>query len=285
MKTTEDMIQLNREQARYYDSIQEAENELGRGTGYAKHRKANLATRVWASLRYRQQAAVMAARLTERQIEAHRRWILPKQGGTILEIGCFSGSHFTFPLIDLAGQYYGIELSPKAVESLNSQIALKNLAHKARAVVGDLLETNEMPLFDVLHAHAVLHHFENPVPLFEKLRRLMKPDGLLIFSEPSAVNLAYGLIRTNYRPFQSDSAWEWPFNRLTVECLERHFEPLEGFGWGRNSLPLSLMTGLPFVGAIATRWYLKTIEREVACGYDRNVWKNSYVTAVCRVRR
>jgi SAM-dependent methyltransferase len=215
---------------------------------------------------------------------AHARWVDSKKGGDFLELGCFSGSPSTFQLSEVSGTYLGVELSPLAVEALNRKFAERNLSHKAQAKALDFLTMNEDQKFDLIYAHGVLHHFENPEPLFQKLAALCKPGGALLFVDPSAVNPLYRLIRSVYRPFQSDAAWEWPFRPLTVAALERYFEPQDGFGWGRWSLPLSVMTGLPLIGSWVARRYIKTAKGEVNAGWHKRVWHNSMVTALYRVR-
>jgi len=277
------MIALNRVQAGFYDAIHDAEANKGHG-GYAGNRSANVFTRLWADLRYRQQAAVREAGIEARMKEAHAQWIAGKHGGDYLELGCFSGSPSTFPLVAAAGRYTGIELSPRAVGELNRKLAAQGLAGKARAIAGDFLAMGESEKFDLIYAHGVLHHFENPTPLFQKLAAILKPDGVLLFVEPSAVNPVYRAIRRLYRPFQSDAAWEWPFRERTVTELGKHFEVVEGFGWGRKSLLLSVLTGMPLVGGWVTRIYVRMVRAEMAAGWHSRVWNNSMVTAYCRRR-
>lgn len=282
MKPIEEMIRVNREQARFYDAIQAAEADTGHG-GYAKNEKANLLTRAWAGLRYRQQAAVKEAGVEQRVKEAHVRWAKLKEGGDFLEIGCFSGSRFTFDLVALSGSYLGVDLSPKAVQALNQKLADQGLAHKANAEAVDLLVMDSCRKFDLLYAYGVLHHFKDPVPLFDKLASLMRPGSLLVFTEPSAIHPLYHAIRSIYRPFQSDASWEWPFTPKTVAALEARFQVVEGFGWGSWSLPLSVLTGLPWLGRLARSAYRARVRSEVEHGWGPGVWSNSFVTAVYRL--
>ncbi len=283
MKTADEMVKINREQAKFYDAIQSAEAGKGHG-GYAENESANALTRFWAGLRYRQQDAVKQAGVEDRMKAAHARWVAFKRGGDFLELGCFSGSPSTFQLCEASGSYLGVELSQLAVGALNRKFAQLGVSAKAKAVALDFLTMSEDRKFDLIYAHGVLHHFENPEPLFKKLAALCKPGGNLLFVDPSAVNPLYRLIRTAYRPFQSDAAWEWPFRKLTVSSLERYFEPQDGFGWGRRSLPLSVMTGLPLMGKAVTKSYVKTAQNEVTAGWHSRVWQNSMVTALYRVR-
>lgn len=283
MKTTREMVSVNVEQARYYDDIQRVESER-RGVGYAETQSANLFTRAWAALRYRQQAAVRASGVEQRVRDAVTRWVESRRGGDILELGCFSGSPHTWIMVGAAGRYLGIDLSPLAVDALKRELAARGLAAKADAVAADFLEFDAGRQFDVIYSHGVLHHFENPAILFERLAVLVKPGGILVFVEPSAVNPVYRCLRALYRPFQSDRAWEWPFSAVTVAELERRFRVVEGFGWGRFSLPLSVLTGLPVVGRWLLPRYLGVVRSEADAAWHRRVWHNSYVAAVCERR-
>jgi 2-polyprenyl-3-methyl-5-hydroxy-6-metoxy-1,4-benzoquinol methylase len=283
MKTADEMIALNREQAKYYDSICAVE-ATGFEEGYSKTEKANWLTRIWAALRYRQQLAVKEAGIADVVRKGALDWAGAKAGGSCLEIGCFSGSSLTMPLAAMSASFTGVELSPKAVEVLNRRFKDSGLAAKAKAVAVDFLALDESSQYDIIYTSGVLHHFENPVPLFEKISRLSRPGGILIFVEPSQVNPLYRLIRACYRPFQSDSGWEWPFSKRTVAALESRFEPVAGFGWGKWSLPLSVLTAMPLIGGVVTRCYVRQVRREIAGGLNGKVWLNSYVAAVFKKR-
>jgi SAM-dependent methyltransferase len=284
MKTAGEMIRINRRQAEFYDSVQDAELDTGQH-GYAENKSANFLTRTWAGLRNRHRAAVKQAGIDALLDTTQERWAVEKTGGDFLEIGCFSGSRMTFRLAAIAGNYLGVDLSPKAVEVLNGKFEKRGLAGKARAVAVDFLAMDESRKFDLFFAHGVLHHFENPAPIFEKLVTLSKPNAFLLFTEPSLLHPFYGFVRKLYRPFQSDAAWEWPFTRHTIETVERHFIFEEGFGWGSRSLPLSVLSATPLAGWIFKRWYLHAIHSEVNKGWHPKVWHNSSVTVKCRLRR
>jgi SAM-dependent methyltransferase len=275
------MVAINAEQAKFYDSIS-IEDDKKETTGYAKHERANLLTRAWAELRYRQQAAFTQSGLEQRKEAFHKRWIDMKAGGRFLELGCFRGTRSSWPLIEAGGSYVGIDLSANAIDVLNKKIADAGLSNKAKGIAGDFLLMEENEKYDLIFAHGVLHHFENPAPMFDKIARLLQDDGILLLTEPSQANTLYKVVRAAYRPFQSDAAWEWPFNQNTINAMERRLQPIDGFGWGRFSLPVSVLNGLPVVGAVAKPIYLKLLKREVEAGWNSNVWSNSTVTAAYR---
>ena len=139
MKSEAQMISLNRSQAEFYDRIQEAEEHQA-SHGYSANDGANAITRLIAALRYQQQRAVATTGIRDRVRQLHLDWIASKAGGCFLEIGCFSGSDYTFELIDAADHYVGIELSEAACSSLRRKVEFRGQANKAEIVCGDFLE-------------------------------------------------------------------------------------------------------------------------------------------------
>ena len=279
MKNINEMIEVNKIQAKFYDSISSSEDKE-ESTGYSKNKKANLLTRIWATMRYRQQIAFTESNLEEIKRSFHQKWINKKAGGNFLEIGCFRGTRSSWPLIESAGNYIGIDLSAKAVEALNIKIIKNGLDLKAKACSIDLLQFNSDKKHDLIFAHGVLHHFENPKPLFRKISELLEPDGILILTEPSTLNPLFKFIRSLFRPFQSDSQWEWPFTKQTVSVMENELKPIDGFGWGRRSLWISILTAIPLLEKLASPIYKYLLKKEIKEGWNRNIWLNSTVTAV-----
>ncbi len=283
MITTEEMIQRNREQAKFYDGVQAA--EMGRGRcGYSKNQSANIWTRTWAWLRYRQQMALKQTGVEKAMYDLYTRHMNSKGGGSFLEVGCYSGSPFTIPMADAAGSYLGVEISPLAAKALSDKFAARGMSYKADVQIVDILTMNEERKYDLIYAHGVLHHFENPEPLFAKLAALSKSAAVLLFTEPCAVNPIYRIIRAVYRPFQSDASWEWPFQKKTVEALEKYFTVIEGFGWGSRSLLFSLLAGLPLLCNLMMNTYIRVVASEIDKGWHSEVWNNSMVTACYRIQ-
>ena len=221
------MIALNKTQAQFYDKIHEADEHT---SGYAENEAANLITRAIAKLRYQQQRAVKATGIDDRVRELHVQWTAEKAGGNFLEIGCFNGSRYTFELIDAAGDYTGVELSSAASASLRQKIADRGQSTKANIVCGDFLDTRpttNSTLFAPTGCCTISKIRSCYLPRF---RTLIKDDGFLVFRfEPVAINLVFRALRSIYRPFQSDAAWEWPFRKTTVAELTKRFNMIDGF--------------------------------------------------------
>jgi SAM-dependent methyltransferase len=279
MKEIEEMLQVNEEQAKFYDSISLIDDNEEQ-TGYAKHDKANLLTRIWAKLRYNQQEAFTESGLEVFKEKFHQKIIDKKLNGDFLEIGCFRGTRSSWPLIESAKNYTGIDLSSNAIKALNTKIENAGLSKKAKSYAVDFLTLEENTKYDLIFAHGVLHHFKNPDPMFNKINNLLKPGGVLLLTEPSEVNIFYSFLRKLYRPFQSDSDWEFPFNSNTIKALNKYLQPLDGFGWGKYSLLLSILTGIPLLNIITKPIYLRVLKSEIKKGWHNSVWWNSTITAV-----
>ena len=275
------MIDINKHQAVFYDQIFLADNAF---LGYSKNRKANIITRLWAGLRYKQQESIKKSGVREFIDQKHAEWIQRKNGGKFLEIGCFSGSRMTIKLCELSSFYTGVELSTKAVDALNKTFQEKSLNEKAKAICGDFLDWDTTNKYDLFFVHGVLHHFQNLLPVLQKIKDMSSPGAFLILQEPSECFWFFRALRTLYRPFQSDAAWEWPFNFRSIAILNSFCSPLEGFGWGYRSLLLSLLTGFPVFSGFFTSLYEKTVKREVQQGWTKNVWKNSIVTGLFEIK-
>lgn len=278
------VIEINKKQAEYYDSISRREDEE-LFTGYGRNKSANFITKLWARLRYAHQDAfedIGVDTIKETFLIEHCK---EKSGGRFLEIGCFRGTRYSDPIIELAGAYTGIDLSANAIASFRNTVEKDGRANKVELIAGDLLLHTAEEKYDVLFAHGVLHHFESSEILFEHLNSLIKPGGILLCAEPCQVNKLFKFVRALYRPFQSDKDWEWPFTDETIKQMEEYFLIEAGFGWGRFSLPLSLAHAIPFVGGILRPLYIRLLQVELDKELSSRVWLNSTVVLCCRSKR
>src|SRR5690606_18594946 len=94
----------------------------------------------------------------------------------------------------------------------------------ARAEVMDFLSSDfKEDEFDLIYAYGVLHHFKNVDELIKKLQEKLKMGGRIISHDPLETSIPIKVIRSIYRPFQSDSDWDWGFARRTYYKLEMAF--------------------------------------------------------------
>jgi len=91
-----------------------------------------------------------------------------------------------------------------------------------------------------------LHHFENTKLLISKLNEKLSIGGEIISYDPLQTSIPIKILRYIYRPFQSDSDWEWPFTKKTLRLFELNFNVLEKRGILGYSKWILLFNVLPF---------------------------------------
>jgi ubiquinone/menaquinone biosynthesis C-methylase UbiE len=103
----------------------------------------------------------------------------------LLDIGCGSG----YLLLNLAStgltaQSYGIDISLGMLKECRQYA--DNLGIKVNLAQADVdflpLRSNS---FDFVIGHAILHHLPNINSVFHEVRRILKPGGICIFTEPT----------------------------------------------------------------------------------------------------
>ena len=117
-----------------------------------------------------------------RTAENSAAYLLPhlKSGVTLLDLGCGPGTITA----DLAtritpGRVTACEVKDSALDLARAEIARRGLTNVDFAV-GDA-HALDFPddTFDVVHAHQVLQHLEDPVVALREMRRVTKPGGLI----------------------------------------------------------------------------------------------------------
>ena len=142
-------------------------------------------------------------------------------GLTVLDYGCGSGEN----LIHLAyrgAKVIELDLSPELLE-----IARKRaIAHQVRAefVVGSGYNTG-LPdaSVDVVFAIAIFHHLELEAAKAE-LRRIMKPNGVVILQEPIRDSRLLGQLRRLLPSHGEVSPFEYPMTRVQLDQLCEGFQ-------------------------------------------------------------
>lgn len=247
------MLALNRRQAEFYQSRLEA-----KAAGpHASERAANLATNAWTWLRRRIMGLRREAGVDDRLLSLHRGWLGDVTNARVLDLGCFDGNRLSLWLAENAAEYVGIDLSADAVARLERTLRERELPN-AHAYAMDFL-ANDWPdgRFDIVYAYSVLHHFGDLGVALEELRRILVPHGAVVAMDPMMTEPLNRVARVLYRPFQTDRAWEFPFDRATFEMVQRYFEieQLQGLGGVvRLAYPFLMIPGLQRVGrALASR--------------------------------
>ena len=186
-------------------------------------KRKNAATRLWSFIRNGALNRIKKDIGIEKDIyELHKTWFGDLSTKKVLDLGCYAGNSLSFYLAQNSKEYLGIDLSPKGINNLNRRL---EKIPGARAEVKDFLSTDfKEDNFDLIYAYGVLHHFRDVDELITKLKEKLSAKGEIVSHDPLQTSLPIKIIRTIYRPFQSDREWEWPFSKDTYYKFEEAFE-------------------------------------------------------------
>lgn len=114
----------------------------------------------------------------ERWMHRQQTLLRYKPDGTLLDLGCSSGSFLT-SLKGQAWKLYGIEMSPSAA-------AQAEASSGAKIFVGDILEAPfERESFDVITCFDVLEHLYEPSHVVKRVSEWLKPGGVFYILVPN----------------------------------------------------------------------------------------------------
>jgi SAM-dependent methyltransferase len=251
MKTTEEILETNKKQAAFYNNI-----------------KQNYFTKIWARFRngilnkIRKNIGVH-----DQAYDLHKVWFGDLSDKKVLDLGCFAGNYLSLYLAEKSKQYIGIDLSDVAIQKLNER--LKPFPNANAFAIDFLSEEFIQKDFDIIYAYGVLHHFPSTTILINKLNEKLATGGSVISYDPMETSWPIKLIRTLYRPFQSDAAWEWPFTRKTVRQYHNSFNVMERRGILGKSKWIYLINFLPLS---------EEKKQEIGKKWHKQDWENSAVS-------
>ena len=107
-----------------------------------------------------------------------------KAGDRVLDFGCGPGSYIV-PLSKLVGpegKIYALDNNPLAIKKVK-QLAARNQLDNVIAIHSDSVTGFPDNYFDVILLYDVFHHLERPDAVLKDLHRLLKPEGILSFSD------------------------------------------------------------------------------------------------------
>lgn len=213
MKTQEEIIEINKKQKEFYN-----------------HKKKNIPAQIWSYIREKTLKQIRRdIGVLNQAYDLHKQWFGDLTNKKVLDLGCYAGNNLSLYLAQNSKEYIGLDLSDIAIEKLNRKLSE---IPTAKAIAADFLSDIDFPDidFDVIYAYGVLHHFQNPDVLINKLNEKLAPNGIIVSYDPLETSLPIKLIRMLYRPFQSDKDWEWPFTKKTYYKFSNTFNVIERRG-------------------------------------------------------
>lgn len=92
----------------------------------------------------------------------------------------------------------------------------------------------------MVYAQCAVDDFKDLDDTLCELANVMKPVGTIVKVDPMMTEPPNRFVRTLYRPFQANAAWDWPFKRRTLRTVERSLEidEMKGFSaWRALAFP------------------------------------------------
>lgn len=138
-----------------------------------------------------------------------------KNAGNLLDVGCAAG-HFLEAAADRGWQCYGVEIS-----DYSASLAKEKFGER---IYCGSFETAPFPeaFFDLIIMSDVLEHFQDPNPILEKIRTILRNDGILIIVTPDSGSISARWLKSNWTHFKLEHLIY--FNRSNVEMYLNKFQ-------------------------------------------------------------
>jgi 2-polyprenyl-3-methyl-5-hydroxy-6-metoxy-1,4-benzoquinol methylase len=255
----EKVLETNKRQKEFYNST-------------SSNRK-NFASKIWSKFRngllsnYRNQFD-----LKDKVYEEHKEWLGDLSTKKVLDLGCLRGNALSLYMAKNAKEYIGIDLSDVAIALLNKKIEKQDCNNAKGLAVDFLSDEFHQDNFDLIYAYGVLHHFEDFDLLIKTLNLKLATNGTIISYDPLETSLPIKILRSIYRPFQSDKDWEWPFKKSTLKKINSNFIIEEKRGILGKSKYGIILNLLPLNQEYKTRVINKMILKD----WNSTSWKSTH---------
>lgn len=107
-----------------------------------------------------------------------------KPGFRVLDYGCGPGSYI-IPLAELVGEsgkVYALDIHPLAIRKVQGIASKKQLAN-VETILSDCQTALPDNSLDVVLLYDIFHHLSDRDRVLKELNRVLKPDGILSFSD------------------------------------------------------------------------------------------------------
>lgn len=114
-----------------------------------------------------------------------------KKSGKYLDVGCSYGIGLKAAK-DLGFEVLGVEPTEKAVEYAKKHFKVKVIQ---KTLEKAKLKSNS---FDIVSLYDVLEHIPNPNKFLREIRRILKPQGLIVIQSPNIESYAFTFLTTDW---------------------------------------------------------------------------------------
>jgi len=107
------------------------------------------------------------------------------KSGRLLDIGCGTGSFIRYLRDNSTFEVYGTEINEKTISELKEK-------HELDVRFGNLCEINfSEDFFDAITLWDVIEHLPNPQRTLNEIKRILKPEGILVIRVPNGNSLDF----------------------------------------------------------------------------------------------
>ena len=182
------------------------------------------------------------------------------KGAVVLEYGCAHGGN-SIGLSHIARRVEGIDISRAAIDAGNREIRRRGIGNVTLSVQNAEAMNFPDDTFDFIFGSGILHHLDYDKAMAE-LRRVLKPGGVVLFTEPLGHNPAIELYR-QLTP-RARTADEHPLRKSDFAKFDATFEETDVRLYGLASLACVPFRRTPLLNAtrslgLAADWLLLKI--------------------------
>ena len=107
-----------------------------------------------------------------------------KPGFQVLDYGCGPGSYIAplAKLVEESGKVYALDIHPLAIQKVQD-IASKKRLGNVETILSDCQTGLPDNTLDAVLLYDAFHHLSDPNGVLKELHRVLKPDGILSFSD------------------------------------------------------------------------------------------------------
>jgi SAM-dependent methyltransferase len=157
--------------------------------------------------------------VTSAEYQAYAASVFPRcRNARVLEIGCGSGGD-ALKMVENGADVSGIDISKAAIDKANKLSCERGLNADFRVMDAEALDYPDSE-FDMVCGEGVLHHLNLNI-MMRQLCRVLKPDGLAVFTEPLGTNPVLRTFRWLTPTMRSPD--EHPLMRRDLDLFRRHF--------------------------------------------------------------
>jgi SAM-dependent methyltransferase len=179
---------------------------------------------------YRRQTPSLGDRLrkavysvTSAEYQAYADSVFPHcRNARVLEIGCGTGVE-ALKKVEKGAEISAIDISKAAIDKAKQLSAQRGLKADFRVMDAEALDYADSE-FDLVCGEGVLHHLNLDI-MMRQIRRVLKPDGVAVFTEPLGMNPFLRTFRWLTPTMRSPD--EHPLIRRDLKLLRQSFVRLD----------------------------------------------------------